>query len=278
MDNTLELCPDQLRKLQMVLLDMMSEVDRICRKHDIKYTMIGGTLLGAVRHGGFIPWDDDVDLGMPRREYERFRAVCQTELDQDKFFFQDNTTDPDYRWGYARIRRKDSEFVRVGQEHMKMKTGIFLDIYPHDNVPDFYPFRILHATYCFILRKALYAQTGVVTGKNALVRFVYRILNVIPAAFVFRRLEKLAKFWNGRRTKYVRALTFPMPKDGSFGFLAHWYSDTSDMEFEGRIFKAMCAYDEYLKFKYGNYTVLPPEDKRHWHPAAVIRVPSEYIE
>ena len=274
-NETPALSPKDLRKLQMVLLDMLSEVDRVCKKHDINYTLIGGTLLGAVRHGGFIPWDDDIDIAMLRSEFEKFKFVCQAEVDSDRYFFQDNSTDPEYRWGYARLRRLDSEFVRIGQEHMKMRTGIFLDIYPADNIPDFYPLRLLHAAYCFAIRKILYAQTGVVTGKTALVRTIYRLLDLIPSMIAFRRLDRLAKYKSGQQTKYVRALTFPAPKGGKLGFPAHWLAETVNLSFEDRRFQAMCAHGEYLKLKYGDYLLMPPEGKRHVHPAAVMRLPPD---
>ena len=266
---------DDLHKLHIVLLDLMSEVDRICRIHHIDYMMVGGTLLGAVRHGGFIPWDDDADLGMSRNDYERFRYICQTELNHNKFFLQDNTLDPYYRWGYARLRRKNSEFIRIGQEHMKMKTGIFIDIYPHDNVPDYYFFRVIHAISCFFIRKTLYAQTGIVTGTTVIKRLAYRLLNLIPPTFVFRQLDNLAKRYNGRKTKLVRTLTFPIPRGGRFGFPAEWFVETIDMTFENKTFRTMREYDEYLKFKYGDYMTLPAENKRHWHPASVMRLPND---
>ena len=130
---------EELHQLQSVLLEMLIELDRICKKHDIRYCIIAGTLLGAVRHKGFIPWDDDLDVAMTRSEYRRFREVCVSELNTSRFFFQDDTTDLHYRWGWGRLRRIDSEFVRVGQEHLKMRTGIFLDVFPMDGVPDFPP-------------------------------------------------------------------------------------------------------------------------------------------
>ena len=79
---------ENLRKLQLIELELLIEFDRICRKNNIRYTLTGGTLLGAVRHGGFIPWDDDADVSMLRREYEKFKKVCEIELD-DKYYFQD---------------------------------------------------------------------------------------------------------------------------------------------------------------------------------------------
>ena len=139
------ICSEDLQGLQAVLLEMLLEVDRICRKNGIGYSLFMGALLGAVRHGGFIPWDDDLDVAMLRPEYERFREACRRDLDLERFFFQDHTTDPEYRWAYGRIRRNDSEFVRLGQEHMKMRTGIFMDIFPMDATPDLPPRRPLSA-------------------------------------------------------------------------------------------------------------------------------------
>ena len=86
----IHLTNDQLKRLQTIQMDMLLEVKRICGKHNIQYSLIGGTLLGAIRHNGYIPWDDDADIGMLREDYERFRIVCETELDKEKYYFQDD--------------------------------------------------------------------------------------------------------------------------------------------------------------------------------------------
>ena len=125
-----------LRALQIVEVEMLVELDRICRKNDIKYTIIGGTLIGALRTGGFIPWDDDIDVAMLRDEYERFRIACEKDLDQSRFYFQDHRNTKGYRWGYGKLRRKDTLFLREHQEHMPYEQGVFLDVFPHDGVPD----------------------------------------------------------------------------------------------------------------------------------------------
>lgn len=86
----IELTKDILRQVQMIQLEMLEEVDRICKKCSIHYNIIAGTLLGAVRHKGYIPWDDDADIALLRPEYEKFRQVCKTELDTGRFYFQDH--------------------------------------------------------------------------------------------------------------------------------------------------------------------------------------------
>ena len=102
MNKAIKMPQQDLRKLQMIELEMLLEIDRICRKHNIEYFLSSGSLLGAVRHGGFIPWDDDLDIYMMRKEYERFLDICRTELNAEKFFMQTYETDPEYRWFYGR--------------------------------------------------------------------------------------------------------------------------------------------------------------------------------
>jgi lipopolysaccharide cholinephosphotransferase len=263
----------ELRNLQNILLEMLIELDRICKKHDIRYCIIAGTLLGAVRNKGFIPWDDDLDVAMTRSEYRRFREVCVSELNTSRFFFQDDTTDPHYRWGWGRLRRIDSEFVRVGQEHLKMRTGIFLDVFPMDGVPDFPPLRGFFTAYCFLLRKILYSEVGRISEKKPLSRIVYGALSKIPVKTVIRNLEALQRYGMNRETKYARKLTFPTPKGRPFGYLSKWYVDIGEIEFEGRMFPCIREYDEYLSYKFGDYMKLPPPDQRHWHPVSKFRLP-----
>ena len=93
---------------QKVELEMLIEVDRICRKNNIKYSIMYGTLLGAVRNGGFIPWDDDCDVVFKRDEYEKFFEACKKDLDTSKFFLQEHRTDPNYLFGYGKLRRKNN--------------------------------------------------------------------------------------------------------------------------------------------------------------------------
>lgn len=264
---------EMLFKLHAVLLEMLAEVDRICRKNGIEYTISGGTLLGAVRHGGFIPWDDDVDISMRRKDYNKFCEACKAELDTERFFFQDHTTDPEYWWGYGRLRRKNSKFIRKGQEHMKMKTGIFLDIFPNDYIPDFFLLKFFHAFVCFVIRKLLYSESGKVSAESSLLRLLYRGLNFIPRNMTFAVYERLTKI---EPSEYCRAITFPSPKGNrNFGSPSVYYEEYIDIQFAGLKLRAIKQYKKYLEYKYGDYMILPPLEKRHWHPACLIQLPEE---
>ena len=120
-----EIKGEAFRKMQLTELDMLVEFDKVCRKYNINYVLFGGSLLGAVRHQGYIPWDDDADIGMLREDYETFKRH-KDEMNPNICFFQDHDTDHEYRWGYGKLRRTGSTYVRVGQEHLKCKTGILL--------------------------------------------------------------------------------------------------------------------------------------------------------
>lgn len=265
----IELDDASLRQLQMIQVEMLLEVDRICKKCDIQYNIIAGTLLGAVRHGGYIPWDDDADVAFLRPEYEKFRVACQTELDTGRFYFQDHRNTPGYRWGYGKLRRKGTTFLREHQEHMPYQQGVFIDIFPLDGVPDNYALRTLHNLQCTCLRKILWSAVGRKAAKNPLKMVLYEILNKIPPELIFAYYQKLIAKSNKIKTKMVRILMFPTPNQ-EYGYYRNWYEQSADYKFEHHTFKGIKQYHEYLSFKFGDYMTLPPENKRKVHPVSAI--------
>ena len=267
----IQLDNDQLRQLQMIELEMLIEVDRICRRCGIKYNIIAGTLLGAVRHDGFIPWDDDADIAMLRPEYEKFRQACKTELDTTRFYFQDHRNTRGYRWGYGKLRRKNTLFLRENQEHMPYKQGVFIDIFPLDGVPDNYLLRSIHNFHCFCIRKILWSAVGRVADKNKLMRTWYQVLYKIPEKTVFRHYNKMVYKSNRKRTKMVRILMFPTPNK-AYGYMRKWYEKSRLIMFEQHVFDGIKEYDEYLSFKFGEYMKLPPEEQRKVHPVSRLRL------
>lgn len=255
----------------MVQLELLREVDRICRKCGIRYNIIAGTLLGAVRHGGYIPWDDDADVAFLRPEYEKFRIACECELDREKFYFQDHRNTPGYRWGYGKLRRKDTLFLRENQEHMPYEQGVFIDIFPLDGVPDNYALRRLHNCGCTLLRKILWSAVGRKAERNPMKRVLYAALYKIPVHIVFQWYRRLQNLSNCVRTKYVRILTFPTP-NAVYGYERKWYEESAEIEFEGCAFWGIREYASYLRFKFGDYLELPPEEARKTHPVSALRL------
>lgn len=262
---------DTLRKVQLIQLEMLEEVNRICKKCDIHYNIIAGTLLGAVRHGGYIPWDDDADVALLRPEYEKFREACRTELDQSRFYFQEHRDTKGYRWGYGKLRRKNTLFLREYQEHLPYEQGIFIDIFPLDSVPDNYFLRSIKNFECFCVRKILWSKVGKIAEKNSWKRAVYQVLDEIPEEKVFHYYEKMVQRAGKKKTRMVRILMFPTP-NSEYGYYRNWYESSQDTVFEGIVLQGIKDYDSYLTFKFGNYMELPPVKQRKTHPVSKIKV------
>lgn len=273
-----QLTDEELRKMQLLQVDMIAELDRVCRKHDIKYVLYGGTMLGAVRHKGYIPWDDDADLAMLREDYEKFKKVAH-ELNPDICFFQDSDTDKYYRWGYAKLRRTGTEFIRSGQEHLKCKTGVFIDIFPLDDIPKFLPFQMLQDFYCYCLRKIAWSEVGKVQ-KKGFKKVWFKLLSKIPMSFVLKCQKSLHKKSNNSSPNRVTCLLFPSlgkfyfkaPLKERYGMPKKWFLERVEYDFEGKRFYGIKDYDAFLQYEYRDYMTIPPESERKKHYASVLKL------
>ncbi|WP_373266117.1 LicD family protein [Hungatella hathewayi] len=272
-----------LRKLQLIELEMLLEVDRICRENDIVYYLSAGTALGAVRHKGFIPWDDDLDVRMSRAEYQKFCKACEASLDRGRFFLQNDRTDPEYRWGYAKIRRKGTEYLREGQEAIRCMSGVSIDIFVIDNVPDSAFFSILY----FIVRRAciktLWSVIGASREPNPFKRLLYRGLRHINKRIPLSIMEWMAGLSNRNKTKAVVCTSFYRNdnyikknlRDLAAGTAARFFDDRAEIEFEGFLFYICKDFDGYLTDKYGDYWKYPPQEKRYLHPPKSYKLDAE---
>lgn len=262
---------DDFRKLQLLQLDMLIELDRVCKENDITYQIWAGTQLGAVRHKGYIPWDDDADVVMLREEYERFKQICD-QLNQEICFFQDHDSDPEYRWGYGKLRRTGTKYIRLGQEHIKCHSEVFIDIFPLDDIPKTIAGQMLQDFHCFILRKIMWSEVGKYSA-SGLERIVYRCLSRIPLSFVFSQLSWYARKSSNQTPNKVRTLTYTSigklyykhPLKERYGMPKRWFLNTMAFEFENRTLIGLKDYHEYLTFSFGDYMKLPPKEQRQQH-------------
>lgn len=256
--------PEELRRMQLIQLEMLEEFDRICTKYNIKYIIDSGTLLGAVRHKGFIPWDDDVDVSMLRGEYEKFCEICEDEINSSKYFFQNHDTDSEYRWGYSKILRKNTTYIRLGQEHMKMRKGVFIDIFPMDGVPKNYFLWWIQKKLCFCARKIMWSEVGKIRSENKGKRIWFKIINLIP----LKVAHGIINFWPKRikeeRSEYVNCSSIEGYSDFYGRELKRkYYIERKQIEFEGKMFWAPKDTDGWLSTVYGsNYMQLPEPEKR----------------
>ncbi|MDE6847160.1 MAG: LicD family protein [Lachnospiraceae bacterium] len=264
----------ELKKLQAVELEILLEIDRICKKNHIYYSLTGGTLLGAVRHGGFIPWDDDADVSMLRTEYQKFQKACKRDLNQEKFYFQDIENTEGYRWGYGKLRRRDSIFLRENQSEMPYEQGIFVDIFPRDGVPDGKMEQKIHSFLCFLVRKIMWSAVGRRTANSKFQKCVYALFYKIPDKTLRRIYCGLYKKSNLKKTELVRALTFPLPNHLK-GYKRVWYQRYTKINFEGHEFQVEASYKEWLEQEFGDYMKLPAIEKRKIHPVTEIKFPGE---
>ncbi len=265
--------PKDLRKLQLIQLEMLLEVDRICRENNIIYFLSDGSVLGAVRHKGFIPWDDDIDVRMSREEFEKFCKVCESQLDTERFFLQTDKTDKEYRWGYAKVRRKGTEYLRAGQEAIKCVSGVSMDIFIIDNMPDS---TIGRWAYHLIRRgciKTLWSVIGVTAEPNPFKRFLYHGLRHVDKKVPLGIMEWLGKIANRKATELAYCISFFrvdafVKEKGLFNNVVknEWFREPVEVEFEGFKFWVGNGYKEYLTEKYGDYWKYPPESQRYIHP------------
>lgn len=273
MSEAVEIAGSDFRKMQLLQMDMLKEFDRVCRENQVKYTIFGGTLLGAVRHGGYIPWDDDADIAMLRSDYEKFKGVAD-QLDPSICFFQDHSNDSGYRWGYGKLRRVGTEYVRIGQEHLTCKTGVFVDVFPMDDAPASTVGQVAQDFFCMCLRKVLWSEVGRLDASSgAIKRAWFTVLSKISPNVVFSLLKRMTNNSNRTPSKRVRTLLFPatgtLYRKNSlstrFSMPREWFTDLAEYDFEGTSLFGTRDYDAALSYIYGDYMALPPVEDRKQH-------------
>lgn len=261
----------QLRDVQLIELEMLIEVARVCDENGIEYFLDSGTALGAIRHKGFIPWDDDIDIGMTRENYDKFLKIAPEKLGED-YFMQSRYTDKNCPYIFAKVRKNKTVFMEWNKRNINMHHGIYIDIFPYDNVPNdetrrknyFKKCRLLYRLFLIrsIPDRDLPPENSMKWVVLAFIRkTLHWIFKIIPISLIERRLNELFQKYNQNQTEYLTCHVFSK----SYVFKKKDLFPTKQVKFEKHYFHGVNNIDKYLKVLYGNYMNLPPEDKRKGH-------------
>ena len=251
-----KICGVDLDDIHAVQLSILDEVDRLCKENGIKYFLSGGTLLGAIRHKGFIPWDDDIDLWMTRKNYKNFKKVMRMQM-SDKFCAVDYFSDIHFPLSIMKIEKVGTRYVEGIFSNIDMTSGIYIDIFPLDNIwlPAYklqtailiklqsirdFKLRKDGKKNAGTLKKILYSAMPLVLCR-ALTEFTLRFFNIFPTKYK-NQLSHRGRFW---------------PK-----FTESDVEDLFDTAYCGKMYPVPRNYDAILTKCYGDYMKLPPEDKR----------------
>ncbi len=268
-----------LRRIQLIQLDMLKEIDRICRKYNLKYNIAFGTLLGAVRHGGFIPWDDDADINMPYEDYLKLINVIEDEIDHNKYYFRFQDKEEDCNITYAHLKRNGTVYTKRGRDGFKYHPGVFIDIVPLFNgAPNFLLHKI-QTRICWTLRTACWAYIGAESEKNACKRAYYKFLDKLGHKRAYRLFIKAATFFQRKRNKML----FTNGLDRSpynIGFVKReCFDDPVEIEFEGYKFLAPRDTQGVLEYCYGkDYMKYLPINERKPKNDALIELGDLYSD
>lgn len=251
-----------LEEQKKVLLDILIEFDRVCKENDIKYSLAYGTLLGAVRHHGFIPWDDDIDVLVTREEYNKIKSLMNEKMSVDyAFVCVENTKG--FSAPLAKIIDKKTVLKQLGHYSDKIELGVYIDIFLLDFIPDD-PKERKRVFKKSVFLQNLWSFSGNNYGTSGGIKNIVRsILNKTPIA---RQTALYSNKWSEKVAgggEHMATLSFGDVINKSRDVMDHKdFTDLVDYEFEGYKFSGVRDYDKYLKMWYGDYMKLPPEDKR----------------
>jgi len=258
---------DTLRKIQLTELYILDHVSKFCIEHDIKYFLIGGTLLGAVRHQGFIPWDDDIDIGMLRDDYEKFCKLFGTR--QREFILQNCRTENMFHLNYTKIRLNETLYITRPSKRLNIKeNGIWIDVFPFDNAKNNKGiFLYLRRSFLLFLLKLRRIKIGFENPqhkiKKSLLNIIIILLKPLPLKCIDSMYEQVSKLISNN-SNYLTNFS------GRYGlkkstFKREAIGSLTKARFENDYYYVPSDYHTYLSDVYGSYLELPPLNKRKPH-------------
>ena len=276
----MELSEVEVKKLKMHELYILEYFDELCKKNNLKYSLIYGTLIGAIRHNGFIPWDDDIDVAMPRKDFEILCSILKKE-NNSNFFLQTNETEKNYYYTFAKLRLNNTIFKEDRTSKLNINQGIFIDIFPFDNVPSNKRLR-KRINFKFRLYKTIIDSKIIKIktrhGLNKIIAFFFRLFFCwLKLQNAHNKLDKILKKTNSIEPIGIKNY-YCFKKHENLYFPINMFENLDRHIFENRDFSIIKEYDSFLKKIYGNYMELPPLSQRtNTHPILEIKFEDSII-
>lgn len=262
---------EEIQPLHEKQYEILQELKRVCEKNGLTYYLAFGTLLGAIRHHGFIPWDDDIDVGVLREDYNKLVKICKKEL-KEKYYFQSYETD-NLSIPFAKIRRKDSIYLAPDSEVSEDASGIWIDIFPYDYCTNnkllqkIVYYRVLFYQFISAIKHGQKIYTGTF-GKKLISYFFYFFSIFFSKKYIDNRLIKI-------KTKYKKGNTITSYCSNDI-VPTKILTERVLHKFENKEYYIPKDYDLYLKANYGDYMKLPPVNKRtSFHTCIKFKLPKE---
>ena len=287
---SIDLVKNDKQQLNHVLVELLKTLDEVCQRYNIKYFVFAGTMLGAIRHKGIIPWDDDVDVVLWREDYNRLIQAADEGAFQPPFFFQNPNTDPGYPKGYCRLRNSNTTEIPIVDVYEKCNHGIFIDIFPLDNIPDD---EVAFSKQIKKLKRMrnlmnVYARhhAGIGTlGASAAQSLAYHAVamlfktKILSMKSLYGKYESIATRYSNSRTKRVGTIAGLFDNQRFIFARGPWESKPIRLDFEDIKVPVPESYDEILKHSYGDYLTPKQERTNHGETFFSATIPYEkYIE
>jgi lipopolysaccharide cholinephosphotransferase len=253
-----------MKKVWAVQLDLLERFQEVCHRHELKYFASGGTLLGAIRHKGYIPSDDDIDIMMLRDDYEKLLTIAAEEFPAP-YFFQTAWNDKNYSRGHAQLRNSNTTAILKSEKgHFSFNQGIFIDIFPLDAVPDDVDAALAQRKKIKFYEKLLKVTVRYPANprKNLVKNLVHAILSLIPYRWTYKQMEKACTAYNGQNTKRVGMISF-LPDEERFVMSAAALQEVQTAPFENLTIDIPAGYDEVLTSMYNDYMTMRQENSCH---------------
>lgn len=264
------------KKLFAVLLDMLIEFDKVCRKHNLRYFMDGGSLIGTIRHKGFVPWDDDIDVVMPRKDYEKFIKLSGEF--KDPYFLQNAYTDKDFYYAPTRIRNNYTTALVKMFAYRGFNQGIWLTIFPLDKISLVDGEENYHRINELNMENSTYMRMN---NPHLSEKDILRVKNYSGRnpMDTYNEIHRIATLHENEETEFVGTMIITVVNFKRKLLPAKAFDETIYKSFEGFDVPVPAGYDSVLKTEYGNYMELPPiEDRGMWHSGAIFDADCSYTE